>query len=411
MKKLVLATAVALAVGASTAQAETRSLAMGGAGVSNGNYIQAGFLNPALMARFEERDHVGLVFPSISIEAADEAELIDKIDAFQEAFDRLDMLLDSGASEAEITAARADLVNSLGEIEGEFSFAGTIYAKVAIPANFLATALYINATPGILAGPRVAQSDIELIQTASSASDLDALESAAFVVGTMRTDLGLILAKNFEMGEGRLSVGATPKLQRIDTFAYSESISTFDDDEYDASEFSNDDTVFNIDLGVVYTHGNWSAGVVGRNLISQNVQSAPFFNANPAAPFGAGTIPIDYEFKPEFTAGIGYRTRMFTLALDADLVATNYLHMTRQSQELLFGEELKNQFLRGGVEVNLFRTLQLRAGFRHDLEGTFDDAITAGLGFSPFGRLHVNLTGIYTSDRNLGAGAQLAFTF
>ena len=68
---------------------------MGGAGVANGNYTQAGFLNPALMARFEDRDHIGIVFPSLGIEVADSDDLVDSLDQFQADYDAFEQHLEN----------------------------------------------------------------------------------------------------------------------------------------------------------------------------------------------------------------------------------------------------------------------------------------------------------------------------
>lgn len=413
MKKRMLGVLVA-SLCASQAMAETRTLSMGGSGVANGNYIQAGFINPALMARFEDRDNVGLVFPSLAFSASDEDKLIDTIDNFQDSYDRLESLLDSGSTDVNaIEEARNEVKQSFQAIRGDVSFNADIYAQLAIPANLVSIALYIHAQPTVFTGPRLNGDDLDVIANATNSEQLDDLKSAGIAVGSLRTDLGLVLAKNFEIGDNKLAIGVTPKLQRVDTFAYAATIQSFDEDNFDAKDYSTDDNFFNIDVGVTYSVDNWSVGLVGKNLISQSVKSAPFFNLGLLGnvDYSVADLPLVYDFKPEFVAGVGYRSKSFTVSADVDLTAQNYLHMATASQLLLFGEEIKQQFVRAGAEFDLWRTLQLRVGYRHDLKGNFDDAITAGLGFSPFGRLHINLMGSYVSDRNFGAGAQLAFTF
>lgn len=413
MKKRILGVLVA-SLCAGQAIAETRTLSMGGAGVANGNYIQAGFINPALMARFEDRDNVGLVFPSLAFNAADEDKLIDSIDLFQDSFENLEALLDSGSTDVgAIEQARDELKQNFSDIKGDVSFNADIYALLAIPANFLSVAVYLHAQPTVFTGPRLHQGDLDVITNATDSDQLEDLMSAGIAVGSMRTDLGVVLAKNFTVGGNRLAIGVTPKLQRIDSFAYAATIQRFDEDNFDASDYSTDDNGFNIDVGLTYSIDNWSIGFVAKNLISQDIESAPFFsidNLNNVV-YGTPNMPLHYEFKPEFVAGVGYRSKSFTISADIDLTGQNYLHMTTASQMLLFGQEVKHQFVRAGAEFDIFRTLQLRVGYRHDLEGHFEDAISAGLGFSPFGRVHVNIMANYVSDQNLGAGAQLAFTF
>ena len=414
MKKRILGVLVA-SLCAGSAMAETRTLSMGGAGVANGNYIQAGFLNPALMARFEERDNVSLVFPSFGFNAADEENLIYRIDAFQERYERLEDLLDSGSNDVgAIEAARDELKADFAEVKGDVNLEASFYAQLAIPAHLISVGLFVNAQPTIFTGPHLDMGDLAVIENATNAADLDNLVSAGIVVGSMRTDLGVALAKNFEFAGNTLGVGVAPKMQRIDTFAYAATIQSFDEDEFDANDFTSDDSYFNVDVGLTYTMHNQSFRLVGNNLISQEVESAPFYSIDVIINnivYSNPTMPLLYEFKPEFVAGVGFRSKSFTLSADVDLTAQNYLHMSSESQRVLFGEEVKHQFARAGAEFDLWRTLQLRVGYRHDLEGTFDDMITAGLGFSPFGRIHINIMANYVSDRNLGAGAQLAFTF
>ncbi|RTE87164.1 MULTISPECIES: conjugal transfer protein TraF [Gammaproteobacteria] len=404
MKRSLLATAILLGV-VGNAQAETRSLSMGGAGVANGSYIQAGYLNPALMARYEDRDHIGIVFPSLNLEAADRDDLIDKIDQFQNDYEQLEVAL-NGNDAGAIQAARSNLVQSFSEVEGNVSVGGGAYAKLAIPTSFVSAAIYFNTDLNILTGPRLSGSDINLINTATDIDALDQLESSALVLGNAVSDIGLVLAKRFEVGGNELAVGITPKLQRVDTFAYAATINSFDEDDYDAESYSTDESVSNVDIGVTYSNSSWSIGLAARNLIEHEIDSVSFQLPNFLSPQF-----LTYEFAPSAVLGFGYNARFMALSLDVDLTANNYLQLSDSSQQLLFGEAVKTQFVRAGVEFDAFRNAQLRLGIRHDLEGTYDDALTAGLGLSPFGRVHLNLTGIYTDDSDFGAGLQLAFTF
>lgn len=89
-----IATAIAAITMSAAAQAnDNRSFAMGGAGVANGNYYQAASLNPALAAAYEDRDNFGLILPSLYVEVADQDEVFDAVDDFQDTYDQLEMLL------------------------------------------------------------------------------------------------------------------------------------------------------------------------------------------------------------------------------------------------------------------------------------------------------------------------------
>jgi len=379
---------------------------MGGAGVANGNYTQAGFLNPALMARFEDRDHIGIVFPSLGIEVADSDDLVDSLDQFQADYDAFEQALENSVDAATLEQARANLTASFVNIEGDLTLDGTVYAKLAIPTSFLSSAIYVNSRVNLLTGPRLNESDLALIANATSIDALDGLASTALVIGNAVTDFGLVLAKRFELAGNELALGVTPKLQRVDTFAYAATIDDFDEDDYDSQNYSNDDSFSNVDVGVTYSNARWSVGLVARNLISQELSAGPIQLFNPGVP-----LTLEYEFEPSATAGFGFNSRFFAFALDVDLTPTRYLQLSEASQQQLFGEEIEHQFARAGIEFDLFRNAQLRIGYRHDLEGTFDDAYTAGIGLSPFGRVHLNINAVYTDENNFGAGLQFAFTF
>ena len=55
--------------------------------------------------------------------------------------------------------------------------------------------------------------------------------------------------------------------------------------------------------------------------------------------------------------------------------------------------------------------MQVRAGYRQNMASGEGNAFTAGLGFSPFDVVHMDITGIAGTDRTYGAVAQLQFTF
>lgn len=55
--------------------------------------------------------------------------------------------------------------------------------------------------------------------------------------------------------------------------------------------------------------------------------------------------------------------------------------------------------------------MQVRAGYRQNIISNDGSAFTAGLGFSPFDVVHLDITGIAGTDRTYGAVAQMQFTF
>lgn len=393
----------------SIASAETRSESMAGAGIANGNYYQAGYLNPALMTGKTNRDRFGLVLPSLTFEINDESQLFDSIDLFQDRFDRLKRLIAQNADSNTIAAARTEAVAALTDIDGVTSLRGNVYATLAIPGKAFSTGLYIKSTPEIFTVADINSADIAILETASDATALDNFLSRGIIVGNLVTDFGVAMAREFVFGEQALSIGIAPKLQRIDNFAYVANIATFDDDDFDRADYQETVTVFNFDAGITLTGEHFSFALVGRNLIKQETSVTSNYQQGGELV----SLTAHYEYAPHVIAGMGFNTKRLAISIDADLTKQNYLAMSSAGQRAVLGvtETAYTQFLRAGAEYSIGNTLQLRAGFRHDFESTYADAITAGVGLSPFGRVHIQLGAIYTAERNFGGSAQLAFTF
>lgn len=406
------ALAIALAGVASASYADNRTQAMGGAGVANGKYTQAASLNPALVANYMQRDNFGLVFPAFFIEVADSEDLIDSIDNFQDSYDRLEFLLQQAeqgqpVNENEIQQAREQLAQDFGNSEGRLNADVNLQASISVPNRFLATSLFFNADANIFGGTSIATSDLDRILDAQTPADLDNLISEGYVVGYVTADLGLAMARKFTIAGREVAIGVAPKLQQMESIAYIAQLDDFDDDDFDAGEYRSSSDAFNLDLGMsVALSERSSFGLTIRDLFKHEVTSVPLFSRQAEEP-----VLLSYERAPRVTAGFGYNTERMAFSADLDLNAQNYLGLNSESQQLLFSEQLEVQFARAGFELDLARWVQFRAGYRHDLKGTYDGAVTAGFGFSPFGRVHINVSALYAGENNAGAGAQLAFTF
>ncbi|WP_126802578.1 conjugal transfer protein TraF [Aliidiomarina minuta] len=403
---------IALATATSVSYADNRTQAMGGAGVANGKYTQAASLNPALVANYMQRDNFGLVLPAVFIELADSDELVDSIDNFQDSYDRLERLLEQAeqgqpVNEAEVQQARQQLAQDFADSEGRLNADLNLQASLSIPNRFLATSIYFNADANIFGGSSIASNDLDTILDAQTPGDLDNLDSEGYIVGYVTADLGLAMARNFTIAGREVAIGVAPKLQQMESIAYIAQLDNFDDDDFDAGEYRTSSDAFNLDLGMsIALSERTSLGFTVRDLFKHEVSSVPLFSRQAEEP-----VLLSYERAPKLTAGVGYNTERMAFSADLDLNAQNYLGLNQESQLLLFREHLQVQFARAGFELDLARWVQFRAGYRHDLKGTYDDAVTAGLGFSPFGRVHINVSALYAGENNMGAGAQLAFTF
>ncbi|RUO18450.1 conjugal transfer protein TraF [Aliidiomarina maris] len=391
--------------------ADNRTQAMGGAGVANGNYYQAASLNPALVARYEDRDRLGIILPAINFEVADQDRIFDSVDDFQDAFDNLERLIrqaeQGGVDEAQLQAAREDVAARFNDISG--ALVGNINGQVAVTLlNRHASAqFFANANLEAFGATRLDANDVDIFLNAEDLDALNEFTSEGFVVGRLITDYGVALGRKFNVAGRDFYLGVTPKIQEIESFTYFSALSDIDEDNFDSSEFRNSETSFNFDLGFSMTlTQRISAGLVLRNMVSNEVVGSPIYSRRVD-----DIVTLDYKVSRQAVAALGYRTMRMSLSLDVDLLAQNYLGLTDVSQLQVFGEVRETQFVRAGYEYALGRWAQLRLGYRHDLEGTYDDAYTAGLGFSPFGRVHFNVSASYIDDRSFGAGAQLMFTF
>jgi hypothetical protein len=85
------------------------------------------------------------------------------------------------------------------------------------------------------------------------------------------------------------------------------------------------------------------------------------------------------------------------------------IELTKQERFASLNDE--TQYLRFGIEGNAWDWAQLRAGYEIDMQDNADSAITAGIGLSPFDVVSLDLAGNYAGSNQLGASANLAFTF
>ncbi len=370
---------------------DARNYGMGGASVASSRYNSAGISNPALLTRFKEGDTFSVILPSIGAVGSDKEDLLGAIEDFQESVDRVGVALDNlTATPADLAdlATQLDNLNGkamVGNVGGGFSF--------AMPSKELGWSIFAHTFVDARVTMDIDPGDTALITGATASTDLDAILSEGVVLAASVTEVGVSLAHEFDIAGLQLAVGVTPKAQRIDTFNYSVNVNTFDETDFDASQFSNDTATFNVDVGAAVTLvDNVTIGVMGRNLISRDATTVTTngntftFNLDPTVTVGAA-----------FTSDDG----MFTLAADVDVTEFERFKQPNSSSRML----------RGGGEFNILDWLQFRAGAKHDLEGTVEDLYTAGFGISPFDVFHIDITGISDLDASYGGVVQLGFTF
>tara|TARA_R110001583_G_scaffold112917_2_gene263052 strand:- start:4006 stop:5127 length:1122 start_codon:yes stop_codon:yes gene_type:complete len=347
--------------------ADARGNAMGNTGVASADYLLAPFYNPALVASGKESDDFAILIPAISVAARDSDEsiaLIDDLQSFIEDYE-------SSASVAKLNEINA----SLGELNDNspLTVNANLGVAVAISTDVVSANIFARGYTEIVASPDVTLDDYQ--------------NSYVDLVAFAYTEFGIALAKELTVSEQKISIGFTPKYQQMTTYAQRSSVSDFDIEDYDESEITK--SAFNLDLGVMWYYDSLRAGLAVKDLFEQEIVAEN------------GTFRDVYKLDTQVTLGLAYATEYVTVALDADL--------TKQTRFQSLQDD--TQFVRLGIEGNLFGWAQLRAGYEMDLEDTLDNAFTAGIGFSPFDIVSLDIAGSYAGDNQFGVSTNLALTF
>lgn len=413
-------TKLSLAIGLSIATTSTiaspqafmssRSFAMGGTGVAVAHPAAAGATNPAMMAadHHDWSNDFGLILPSVNARFADEEETIDQIDDIQDTIDRFQEL-DKTSNPAEAQQAAGELRRQLNDFDRDtVRIDGGLGLALAVPSESFAVGFFTNGSIRATVRGEFDEDDEQFLadlETASTvdliAADLDRdLESRGRILASAVAEVGLSIATSIDLqNESRLQLGISPKYVQLRTFQYTETVSGFEDDEFDSDEYQTDKSGFNLDVGAAYAFGSrnqWNTGIAVKNLIPMELDSAA---SRPDEE--KRTLELD----PMVTAGIAHKGDFHVLTAEIDL-----------TEKKAFGYEDDTQWVALGAEFDAFRYAQLRFGVRQNLASNDDnDGIeedtqyTAGIGLSPFGaRLDI---GGLISDTDLGAAIELGAAF
>jgi hypothetical protein len=414
--------------GAANTWTEARGDAMGGTGVASAHYSSGVLINPALLAKSQAEDDVAIIFPSVGAQISDKDNLQDKIDeisdeirADQEMIDDLTVariMADPQGTLSELQGAAGSLADQLEFLEGKTAHgnAGAGIA-VSIPGSGLSLAFVAKANAHARVSSEIDQQDIDFLRrlqgsmgmtnqmalgAARNGSDVITrnLNSIAKGRAAIVSDYGVAIARQFDFNGLPVSVGVTPKLQQTWLYNYTTSIYTYDSSDFNSSRYRNDDTSFNVDVGVAVDLGeNWTVGLSGQNLLSRDIDTNDIRVLN-----GRTGQEVSYQdtwqIRPLVTAGVAWHTGLLTLSVDGDLTQTRG-----------FKSEENSQYVGAGAEVSLLGWLAVRGGFRSDVKGNDSNVFTGGLGFAPFNTVHIDLTGIVGEDETWGAGAQFSVRF
>ncbi len=371
---------------------DARNRSMGGTGVASSHYSGAGFINPALLARASSDADIAIVLPYVGGFAADEDELIDRLEDFQDTLDRFQGFVDAmdfasaNALRPTLAAQLQDLDNRRLDVELDAAL------SISIPSETFAIAVVARSYVDGQSFLEIDPADIALINDPGETDlDQDLVSQARFIAAGI-LEVGVAVAHEFQILGLPVAVGVTPKFQQIETFNYSVNAQNFDDDDafddFDDDVFRDDDTTFNVDAGLALTpFPGFTFGLAASNMLSEKVDTV----------VTSGSA-FTYQVEPSLTAGLAFSGLGFTVAADIDVTETER-----------FDLDDATRYMRLGVEYDLAGWLQLRAGYFNDTGDTDAELYTGGVGIAPFDIVRLDLVGLI-GDNSAGAAAQFSIT-
>lgn len=415
MKKITLvAAAAALGVTATAAHAESfnvanpDSMAMGGAGVALPNPATSTLFNPAELSvtpkEYRNGFNLGL---SVGAEAYDPHNVIQKINQGRETLNRLQQEVSNlgpSSSQAQYNAIANNIVDisydlTLMNRHSVAAMFGTnlvvnhaghglgIGLTISGTANVASQTVYTSHDKTYLANIQLAAKNRNYA-TLGNFSEKE-LTSNVRAVGVGIAQAGLTLSHQFHVVGQSLSIGVTPKVMDIYTINVSSSPSNAKTSEWTKSRYRNQHTAVNADLGILkHFHNGVYTGVTVHNIVPEH------FKTQPDSKGRVETVDID----PEARVGVGYGHSWYRLGVDADLTRNQPLPLVKATR-----------YVGAGGEINAFGWMQLRAGYRWDTLDSARNVVTAGVGFSPFNVVHIDMGGLYAKS-DYGASVQLGLS-
>ncbi|MBW7471034.1 conjugal transfer protein TraF [Marinobacter sp. M216] len=401
-----------------------RSFAMGGTGVAIAHPADAAATNPAMMAgnHHDWSDDFGLILPSVNARAADEEETVDQVDDIQDVIGQFESAISGFDPNTDapqsIQDSAADLRDRLVAFDKDTVRGNAgLGLALAVPSKTVSVGFFTNANLTATVRGELSDNDealLDAVATAATAQDVDnaldlvtnpdgsvQLDSRARILASAVGEAGISFARQFELNNGnRFQLGLSPKYVELRTFQYTETVSGFEDDNFDADENQTDKSGFNVDIGAAYRFGEdrqWNAGLTIKNLIPMELDSA---QSKPA-------LEQQYTLKldPMVTAGIAHIGEYHVITAELDL-----------TKKEAFGYEDDTQWLALGAEFDVYHYAQLRVGVRQNLASNDDNdgieektQFTAGLGLNLMG-VRMDL-GALVSDADVGAALEFGTAF
>lgn len=357
---------------------EARSLGMGNVRVATADIATAPFANPGMLSFQPSREDFSLLI-GLGAFLNDSDGLVDKIDQFQDAYNR-------GQAGDPAEALRA------------IGIAQSMLGDVIAPETTLALSTGFSGEKWAFA--LSARADAIAAGTVLTTNAIDPNAYDLVIEGVLTTELGASLARNFQIFGQKLAIGLKPKYVTVENAFIQEPITTVDtglSDLLDDKNITDLGDFTTLDLGLVLgLTRHTQIGLVATNLVSHKIN---FINSSGA--------PATLSFDTQARLGIAYRNDMLTLGADMDLLENDALLTTQNFQAL------KSQNVSVGGEFNLFRIMQLRIGAQKNIADGISDAAkdtlySAGIGLW-FG-FNLDLA-VVTQNDSLGGFLQTGFRF
>ncbi len=394
MNKLRLSAAIVVTLSSSYSMGASYSIdargdAMGGVGVVSASYLTAPFYNPAMGAIYRRNDDAGMLLPGIGISYNDENQLIDNIDTMADLISGVDLNDSSTFTQEKIDELDA-VMNDMEGDNARVEFG--VVAAFGIPNPYISTTIFGKAYAESFIAPDIATSNDSLPEQAAIADRASRSTVNAVSIGIL--EAGASLAKYQTVLGQHMSFGVTPKFQRINTYIYSASVESYD--LKDVFENSTSESTFNLDVGALWFYGPFRVGFAGTNLVSRDIETQISTTSS------GSTQSYTYQLRPQYTIGAGFVADYFSLSADYDV-----------NEDKRFDQfEDNTQWVRVGMEIDIMRQLQLRAGYKINLAyEDSDGTVTGGLGISPLGLFELDLAVSYTNEDSMGAYANFLATY
>jgi len=348
---------------------DSRSAAMGKTGVALPGSTHSAYFNPALLAAYPQRKHLGgnqrIAIPTLAAYATDDTRQLIDIDNAN-----YDQQLDSGIAEFNNNGNPDSLINSLDSLSGDlndtsseplyvdafanvvvsipdrheggafhFSRRGVLDGKIDYSENDQQLiADYLEELNFVSNGGTPATLHPELYSGGQLLNPSDSLDSSVDAVALVIDELGMSMGWQVTWWDTEMMVGITPKAIHITSYEFTaDAVSSH---LTQRGEYVNDVKV-NVDLGwAKQMDDGLLIGLGIRNLLPQEYRTQ-----------SGRTI----ELRPQVRAGGAYQSEWGNYAIDLDLLSNDPLSRGDPTQELGIGGEwaVGNHAIRAGMVKNL----------------------------------------------------------